>query len=150
LERFSSVQLAEGYEGRARIAASAFQAGLQFLPFGSGLGTFGDMFRRYQADSPSVYFDHAHNDYVELFVELGVAGVVAAALALAAYARRWGQLLRQGGERGLERIQLAAGLGMLAMLAHGFSDFNFHIPANAIYFSFLAGVFFLTPASDRA
>ena len=33
-------------------------------------------------------------------------------------------------------------IGMLAMLVHAWADFNFHIPANAIYFSFLAGVFF--------
>jgi hypothetical protein len=45
---------------------------------------------------------------------------------------------------------VAAGLGMLAMIVHAGFDFNFHIPANAIYFSFLAGVFFFTPAEDRA
>ena len=33
---------------------------------------------------------------------------------------------------------------------HGLFDFNFHIPANAIYFSLLAGIFFFTPAEDRA
>ena len=41
------------------------------------------------------------------------------------------------------------GLGMLAMIIHAASDFNFHIPANAIYFSFLAGIFFFTQAADR-
>jgi hypothetical protein len=39
---------------------------------------------------------------------------------------------------------------MLAMLVHGWFDFNFHIPANAVFFSFLAGVFFSTRAEDRA
>jgi hypothetical protein len=47
-------------------------------------------------------------------------------------------------------MRAGAGLGMLAMLLHGLFDFNFHIPANAIYFSFLAGIFFFTPSSDRA
>jgi hypothetical protein len=41
-------------------------------------------------------------------------------------------------------------MGMLAMILHGLFDFNVHIPANAIYFSLLAGIFFFTPAEDRA
>jgi hypothetical protein len=45
---------------------------------------------------------------------------------------------------------VGAGLGTLALILHGAFDFNFHIPANAIYFSFLAGVFFFTPHADRA
>jgi hypothetical protein len=36
------------------------------------------------------------------------------------------------------------------LAAAGLFDFNFHIPANALYFSFLAGVFFFIPAEDRA
>jgi hypothetical protein len=47
--------------------------------------------------------------------------------------------------RGLGFLQVSAGLGVLAMAIHGAFDFNFHIPANAIYFAFLAGVFFYDP-----
>jgi hypothetical protein len=59
-------------------------------------------------------------------------------------------VLRDRSSRRLRFMQAAAGLGMLAMLLHGLFDFNFHIPANAIYFSFLAGIFFFIPSSDRA
>ena len=59
-------------------------------------------------------------------------------------------LLRSHLSRSLGYPQVGAGLGMLAMAAHGLFDFNFHIPANALYFSFLAGVFFFTPPEDRA
>jgi len=45
---------------------------------------------------------------------------------------------------------VGAGLGLLALIVHGMFDFNFHIPANALAFSFLAGVFWFTPAEDRA
>lgn len=149
LERFAPDQLALGYEGRARIAAAALRAGLDFLPFGSGLGTFADVFRRYQVEGLPGFVDHAHNDYAELFVEMGVAGIAAAALLLIAYATRWAQLLRGWPLRSLGYLQVGAGLGMMAMLLHGAFDFNFHIPANALYFSFLAGVFFFTPREDR-
>lgn len=148
LERFSPGQLSLGYEGRERITAAAMAAGLDFLPFGSGLGTFADVFRRYQGEGLSAYIDHAHNDYAELFVELGVAGIAVIALAALAYVLQWSRLWDDTSSRGLRRIQVAAGLGMLAMIIHAASDFNFHIPANAIYFAFLCGIFF-TPAVDR-
>ena len=142
LDRFAPDAFAGGFEGRLLLAATSFRAGLEFLPFGSGLGTFADAFQHFQPEALAGYVDHAHNDYAELFLELGVAGVAIAALFLAAYLGRWHALGREGATRSLDRLRMAAGLGMAAMLVHGLVDFNFHIPANAIYFSFLAGVFF--------
>jgi O-antigen ligase len=142
LERFAPDNLSLGYEGRVAIAAASLRAGLDFLPIGSGLGTFADVFRRYQLEGMPGYVDHAHNDYAELFVELGVAGVAIVVLLVAAYAARWLELSRVWRQRRLGHVQMAAGLGMLALIVHGTVDFNFHIPANALYFSFLAGVFF--------
>jgi len=142
LERFAPDNLSLGYQGRMQIAAASVRAGLDFLPFGSGLGTFADVFRRYQVEGLPGFVDHAHNDYAELFLELGVAGVAIVVLLAAAYAMRWLELARVWRERSLGHLQMAAGLGMLAMIVHGFVDFNFHIPANSLYFSFLAGVFF--------
>lgn len=142
LDRFAPDPLSQGFQGRGLIAAAAIRAGLDFLPFGSGLGTFADVFPRYQLGVMPGFVDHAHNDYAELFLELGVASVAVVALLGAAYLLRWAQVLRAGGTRSLDRLQMAAGLGMLAMIVHGLVDFNFHIPANAIYFSFLAGIFY--------
>jgi O-antigen ligase len=145
LDRLTPDQLSLGFEGRAQIAVASFRAALDFLPFGSGLGTYADVFRRYQFEGLPGFIDHAHNDYAELFLELGVAGVAIAALLGGAYLMRWAQLLPVWRQHALGYLQVAAGLGMLAMLVHAWVDFNFHIPANAIYFSFLAAVFFFTP-----
>jgi hypothetical protein len=148
LDRFAPGQLSLGYDGRVLIAAASLRGGLDFLPFGSGLGTFADVFRRYQVEGLSGFVDHAHNDYAELFLELGVAGVAVIALFGAAYLARWVELARAWHSRTLEHLQVAAGLGMLAMIVHATIEFNFHIPANAVYFSFLAGVFYFTPAGE--
>jgi O-antigen ligase len=144
LERFAPDTFSLGYEGRAQLSLATLRAGLDFLPFGSGLGTFADVFPRYQAERLVGFIDHAHNDYAEAFLELGVAGVAVVVLFAAAYLLRWRELARGRLSRSLGFLQIAAGLGMLAMIVHGLFDFNFHIPANAIYFSFLAGVFFYT------
>ena len=145
LERFAPEDLALSYEGRLRIAAAALRGGLEFLPFGSGLGTFADVFRRYQAEGLTGFIDHAHNDYAEAFLELGVMGVAVVVLFAAAYTMRWSALAARRLSRTLGYLQVSAGLGVLAMAAHGFFDFNFHIPANAIFFAFLASVFFHQP-----
>lgn len=150
LERFAPDEFSLQYAGRVQLALATVRAALDFLPFGSGLGTFADVFRRYQVDRLTGFIDHAHNDYAEAFLELGVAGLVAMALLAVAYVGRWREIARGSLSRRLGFLQLAAGLAMLAMIVHGAFDFNFHIPANAIYFSFLAGIFFFTPREDRA
>ena len=150
LERFTPDDISLSYAGRARLAAGTLDAALDFLPLGSGLGTFADVFGRYQLESFPGYIDHAHNDYAEVFLELGVAGIAAVAILLAAYVMRWRALMHARLSRSLGYVQVGAGLGMLALIGHAAFDFNFHIPANAIFFSFLAGVFFFTPGEDRA
>jgi O-antigen ligase len=150
LERFGPDEVSLAYAGRAQLAGAALRAALDFLPLGSGLGTFADVFHRYQPERIPGFIDHAHNDYAEAFLELGVAAVAAILLLALAYAARWRELVVARSSRSLGFLQVSAGLGMLAVMLHGIFDFNFHIPANAIYFSFLAGVFFFTPAEDRA
>jgi O-antigen ligase len=150
VEKFAPNEISLGYEGRSRLASATASAALDFLPIGSGLGTFADIFPRYQADRLPGYVDHAHNDYLEAFLELGVAGLAVMVLIAIAYAARWRRLARDGLRRSLSVLQAGAGFAMAAVFVHGLFDFNFHIPANAIYLSFLAGIFFLTPAGDRA
>ena len=142
LERFAPTELSSEFGGRLQLTVTTVRAALDFLPFGSGLGTFGDVFRAYQADGRLIGFiDHAHNDYAEAFLELGVIGLAVIALAALAYAMRWRQVLHER-RQSLGYLRLAAGLSVLAVIVHSAFDFNLHIPANAIYFSFLAGIFF--------
>ncbi|MBC8023669.1 MAG: O-antigen ligase family protein [Burkholderiales bacterium] len=150
LERFAPDAFSMEYRSRMELAAATLRAAFDFLPFGSGLGTFADVFRRYQGGRIVGFADHAHNDYAELILELGVAGVAIIVLLTAAYVMRWREVGRDRSSRRLHFMRVAAGLGMLAMIVHGAFDFNFHIPANAIAFSLLAGIFFFTPAEDRA
>jgi O-antigen ligase len=150
LERFSPEEVALGAGGRARLSAAALRASLDFMPLGSGLGTFADVFRRYQADGLPGFIDHAHNDYAEALLELGIAGAAAIVLALAAYAMRWRELRPHRSLRSLAYFQVAAGFGMLAAIVHAAFDFNFHIPGNAVVFSFLAAVFFYDSRREHA
>ncbi|MEE4317916.1 MAG: O-antigen ligase family protein [Erythrobacter sp.] len=47
------------------------------MPMGSGLGTFAEVYRRYEnpTDVADFYINHAHNDYLELLLELGIVAL---------------------------------------------------------------------------
>ena len=149
LERFAPDELTLSYAGRVDLAAATLRAALDFLPLGSGLGTVADVFPRYQAGTVAGFVDHAHNDYAEAFLELGLGAIALTVLVTAAYLARWRVLARGRLSRRLGYLQVGAGLAVAALAVHGGFDFNFHIPANALYWAFLAGVFWVTPGADR-
>jgi len=124
------------------IFATTLQAIGQFLPLGSGSGTFADIYPRFQTPEVIGYINRAHNDYLEWIME---GGLVSAALILGFgwfYLRRWTEVWYRGTWSTFRFIQVGAGISILLLALHGLVDFNFHIPANAVFFAFLAGVFF--------
>jgi O-antigen ligase len=126
---------------RFKVYAATLRASIEFLPFGSGLSTFGDVFLRFQ-EGIGAYMDYAHNDYLQAFMELGFVAPVVVALLIAAYVMRMWELLRAEGGRSFTLLQLGAGLGMLPMILHSVFDFALHMPANAMWFATLAGIMF--------
>jgi hypothetical protein len=101
--------------------------------YGWGSGSFRFAFPFFQgdftqlgwaADGSLLSWEHAHDDYAELFAELGVvgfSGVVAMGGCLA------GAWIRRRSWR--NPIGLAVGAGCLATLVHSAGDFNFYNPA---------------------
>jgi O-antigen ligase len=138
IDRFNSLE-----DLRPQMLASSFDAGLAYLPFGSGLGTFPDAHQPFQ-HGHSTWVDFAHNDYVHAFVEGGLLAVLMVMLAFVAYGQQCKVLVAQRFVEPTQFVQGCAGVSVLAMAMHSLVDFNLRIPANALYFSFLAGIFFRT------
>lgn len=135
-------QLQVSADFRVAIYAATLRAAVDFLPFGSGLSTFAQVFPRFQAGELAGYIDYAHNDYLQAFLELGVAAPVVVVLLLFAYAARMIALLRSPDGRSFTLLQLGAGAGLLPMILHSLFDFSLHMPANAMWYAALAGVLF--------
>jgi O-antigen ligase len=103
--------------------------------FGTGLGTFADVYPQFQTVFLTRLVDHAHSDYLEFSAELGILGAAilfgtigtALAKGVSAFYR-----LRQERERFLA---LGSCSSILAILFHSFADFNLQIPANALVFA---------------
>ncbi len=86
--------LAEKYSdsesSRGELAGTTIEAIADSFPAGTGLGSFANVFRRYQ-DPLQVqreYANHAHNDYLEIVLEQGVAGLLVVGLFFFWWGRR--------------------------------------------------------------
>lgn len=139
INRFITDSPLEG--GRAVIFKQTIQGISEFFPVGSGPGTFSYIYRAFQPIDQTHHIRHAHNDYLEIIFETGMIGLVLLTIFFLFFVLRWKKLLKFE-KRAFTYVQYGAGIGMTALLLHGLVDFNFHIPANVIYFSLLAGVFF--------
>ena len=120
-----------------------------FFPFGNGLGTFPEVYRRFQPDDIAQFVNHVHNDYIEYVFEGGLVAAAVILVFLVVYVRAWPRLLHLPRWGTLSFMQAGAGLGLLLMALHGLTDYNWHIPANAIYFALMAGVFLHRGESAR-
>ncbi|MFO1352883.1 MAG: hypothetical protein U1F68_20280 [Gammaproteobacteria bacterium] len=128
-------------EERFALYRSVYRAIVDFFPLGSGLGSFVEVYRRYQPTDLVGFINHAHNDYLEWLL-LGALVLVAMALLVGAYGGQWLRVWRRGPWTDFQFAQAGAGIALALMALHGAVDFNWHIPANAIYFAALAAIFF--------
>ncbi|MHB8882365.1 MAG: O-antigen ligase family protein [Thermodesulfovibrionales bacterium] len=111
-----------------------------FPVFGTGFGTYIDVYTKYRTLPGEAIVDHAHNDYLELLSDGGLIGFLLYVWFLAAVVlRSWKKFLKR---RDSFAIYLFIGSlsGILYMLFHSLTDFNLHIGSNGLYFFFLCGV----------
>lgn len=75
---------------RRVIAATTAEAIRDSVPVGTGLGTFAQVYRRYEDPGRAAreYVNHAHNDYIEVTLELGLPGALLIFAFILWWARR--------------------------------------------------------------
>jgi Lipid A core - O-antigen ligase and related enzymes len=153
LDRFSVATL----EGNARwdIAGATFDAAGVLLPFGSGPGTFADVFVLYQPLSLGRWFiNYAHNDYLQTLFEMGLPGAALIGLFLVLYLAHWPRLLTQDEWSGYRSVHVGAGIAIFVVCCcTALTDNNLRNPANMAYFALVAAVYYAPAgpaAADRA
>lgn len=109
----------------------------RFLPFGSGLGTFVEVYKIFEPNAliSESYFNHAHNDFVELVLTAGIPGVLLLMWVGALMLLSLRSLVRNrrvaAGERGFSAQVLGrAGFSILTMLAlASAADYPLRVPS---------------------
>lgn len=108
---------------RGEFLANGLRMISDFAPFGSGLGTFRELYPWYeeQARVSTTYVNHAHNDLLELVIETGLFGLV----LLALFGRWLGATAWKcwNGNRQETILAQGATLAIAAMLAHSLVDY---------------------------
>jgi O-antigen ligase len=101
---------------------------------GWGLGVFPDIYPQYRSFYTHFFVNAAHNDYLQLLVEMGALGFLTMLwFVVVLYSRA----LRKIGNWHTDingAVALAAMLGVTGILVHSLVDFNLQIPANAALF----------------
>lgn len=116
---------------------------------GFGAGSFYTVFPRFKSSDKNLYWDHAHNDYVQLAAETGCVGFgLLTAIMLMTIAKIL--ILWKKHEPRINRgVAFGVAMAICAILIHSWVDFNLQIPANALVFCvLLAVVWVLVPHSD--
>jgi O-antigen ligase len=112
---------------------------------GWGLGVFPDIYPQFSSLATNLQVGMAHNDFVQLLVEMGVLGFIAVLWFLLTLFRSALKKLRNQPADTNSAVTLAASLGVSGILVHSFVDFNLQIPANAALFYVLCVVAAMDP-----
>ncbi|MGB7220717.1 MAG: O-antigen ligase family protein [Vicinamibacterales bacterium] len=141
--------LGRAIEGRLYIWRIAAGHSGEYVGMGLGPGSFAEAFQSWQAtDWQAGRFeeaqrqfagpeDHAHNDYLELLVEQGIAGPVSFAIIL------WAFFAFAGRRFSAPRDPAASTAGVVALVGVAVVDFPLHRPAELFLFWTLVAAGFL-------
>jgi O-antigen ligase len=121
-------------DSRKELLATTSRAASDYMPFGSGLGSFQSVYRLYEKPEQvtTIYVVHAHNDYAELVLELGFAGIVLMLLFLAWWSGAVWRAWRTAESGPFGR---AAAIASAAILVHSLVDFPLRTAAIAACFA---------------
>lgn len=142
LERFEKLKDARYNieETRLQIWNDSLKIIKDFPITGTGMGTFINIYPRYRTVQGNAVAAHAHNDYIEFYTDGGailyflflIFSVIFFYKVFKAFYKR----------RDIYSIYIfiASISGIVSIIIHSITDFNLHIPANVLYFSFLFGL----------
>ena len=148
-ERLALAQASTSLSTRQDMLSTSFEAIREFGPVGSGLGTFANVYPLFE--DPDLigltYVNHAHNDYVELVVEMGIAGLVLIILFLAWWAISARKMLAAPNASLFAR---AGAIGSGAVLLHSAVDYPLRTAAIASVFAMCLAMMLLSRTSARS
>lgn len=126
---------------RLQIAGTTLQAIGDHWLIGTGIGSFENVYGIYQdpASVTNLYVNHAHNDYLEIILETGIAGLI---LLVAFFALVFGSPN--------SAFRSACKLAILAIAVHSLVDYPLRTFGIGVLFAFLAACVLQRRQSDPA
>jgi O-antigen ligase len=133
---------------RQVMTARTLVAASDHFPVGTGLGSFQPVYRTYEdpADASRQFVNHAHNDFAEIALELGLAGM----LLVAAFLLWWGRrsLAAWRGEFSGAALARAGSVIVGVVLFHSLVDYPLRTSAIATLFAAACAMLLQAPISE--
>ncbi|MFK7819101.1 MAG: O-antigen ligase family protein [Planctomycetaceae bacterium] len=129
--------------------SDGLRAARDFLPTGSGLGTYSSIYLLFEQNDNPHWFRHAHNQYLEALVDGGIPGLLLmlAAIGLVGYGCWYLATNREVG------VHSWFGIGAMFLLVsqavHATTDFGLYLPANMLLCAVVCGAVAGTAASTN-
>ena len=127
------------FEHRTRIWRESLPIVRDFLPSGTGAGTYELAMRVYQHSDRRVYFNQAHNHYLQLLVEGGLLLTIPFLLAAVAFVRVARQRL-SADRSGMRWVRAGAACGLGAVAIQSIWETGLVMSANATLAAVLAAI----------
>ncbi|MDP3803004.1 O-antigen ligase [Brevundimonas sp.] len=122
-----------------------------YLPLGSGIGSFDPVYRSVEPleELDGSFFNQAHNEYLETWLEAGWLGAGLILAFLVWYARRCWSAWKAPPSRERD-LQRAASIGVGVLLLHSVGDYPLRTAALAVVFALCCGLLELAGRPDPA
>lgn len=135
LSRFSKLQTLEVTENkRSSMRHGTWQIFLDHPLLGTGLGTLQQVYPPHETLYDGKIVNHAHNDYLEVLAETGVAGGLCCACFVGTLFSGVLGFLQSGDTSFATTLRLCGFTACWGLLVHSLADFNLHIPSNLLLF----------------
>lgn len=133
---------------RAKALPVVASEAMRHMPFGSGLGTFDEIYRAQERPETltNAFLNHAHDDYIEVWLETGILGLGLVTLFFVWFGRLAARLWRSRDPR---QDMARAGTILVGMLlAHSLVDYPLRTAALSTLFAFACGVMIPTVGQE--
>ena len=156
LDRFEQDPLKDA---RVVFGERTYEAAMAYMPWGSGLGSFVSLYAAREQPQDALvdtFANHAHNDFLELWLETGILGLAALAVYVCWWVWRsygaWrGAAL--GGEAIDHWLARASGFAILLLLLHSAVDYPLRTGCGMVVFAFASALLVPplrpTPVAER-
>jgi len=147
LARFDTENQFEGRSDRWPLVAETAQT---YLPLGSGIGSFDAVYRSVEPleELDSTFFNQAHNDYLETWLETGWPGIGLILGFFVWYARRtWTAWKAPPSREG--DLQRAASIGIGVLLLHSAGDYPLRTVTLSVILALCCGLLELASRTQQ-